>query len=1064
MMKLKATALATVALLGGMSAAQAADATSRGGLTARTPVVASKVYIVQLKEEPAASYQGTTPGYDATQATAGTNFQSRTPAALAYSGYLRDKQLQVLATVSTTAPISQYDTAINGFTALLTPDQAALLALNTNVAGVYEDQLMHPATISTSRFLGLSSSGGVWSINDANGVPLKGEGLVHGNVDLGIWPESPSYADHVDGNGAPTFNGGTLAYGPVPASFTGTCVAGDAFDPATACNNKLVGARSYSANLMAGRTFHWSSFNSPRDDLPPHGGHGDHTASTVAGNSLVPAVVNGVLLGQATGMAPRARIASYKVCFTFVNAAATDGTGSQNSCSQADSMAAIDQAVKDGVNSLNFSISGATNSTNDIVEQAFYRATLAGIFVAAAAGNDGPTNTVNHPSPWLTTVAAAAHDRALSADVNLGNSAKYTGASLNVNALPSAPLVRAEDAGLGGGAANLCFTADDLSTYAGSGQVTLDPAKVGGKIVVCTRGTNARINKSAAVLAAGGVGMVEVDNGSGLIAEVHAVPTVHVSAADGALIKAYAAGAGATATESAFYIGTKPAPIIASFSGRGPNMADVNILKPDLAAPGVDVIASVTPAYTQDQRNQLSAGTLAAGPDWASYDGTSMATPHVTGVSLLIKQAHPTWSPAAIKSAMMTTAFDTLDDGLTAMQNGKLPWSQGAGFINPGKAVDPGLVYDMGKADFVKYQCLTQKALVAAADCTTYGTLDATYNLNLASITLGAMTGPTTVTRRVTNVGTSTATYTATASVSTMTTTVTPSSLTLAPGETKTFTVALAPTSSTVKFAWNYGSLSWTDGTHVVRSPVQTNLGQSVVGPADQLANTLSGSRTFTVRTGYAGKATALKGMQDVTLGPVTTLTKNANVDIAAACATGTALPSLAVYNFSIPAGTIVARFALRQADVSGAADDNDLAIVSPDGTSIVSGSGTSKEMVELMNPAAGNYKVCVQAYAGTAPMTHKLSSWIVKPGDTTGGAFNVVMPAVVYAGGTTTAGMSWSGLVSGHRYLGGAQYLDASGTPAAATPILIDTTPGTPLEMPTPTMDSKKALIQAAN
>ena len=298
-----------------------------------------------------------------------------------------------------------------------------------------------------------------------------------------------------------------------------------------------------------------------------------------------------------------------------------------------------------------------------------------------------------------------------------------------------------------------------------------------------------------------------------------------------------------------------------------------------------------------------------------------------------------------------------------------------------------------------------------------------------------------------------------------MTTVVTPSSLTLAPGETKTFTVAMTPTAATVKFAWNYGSLSWTDGTHVVRSPVQTNLGQSIIGPVDQVANTISGSRTFTIRTGYAGKASALKGIQDVTVGPVTTLTKNANVDIAAACKVGATLPSLAVYNFSIPDGTIVARFALRQADVSGAADDNDLAIVSPDGTSIVSGSGTSHEMVELMNPAAGNYKVCVQAYAGTAPMTHKLSSWIVKPGDTVAGAaFNVLMPGIVYAGSTTTAGISWSGLVSGHRYVGAAQFLDAAGAAAAATPISIDTTPGTPLETTTPMSDSKRALIQAAD
>ena len=148
---------------------------------------------------------------------------------------------------------------------------------------------------------------------------------------------------------------------------------------------------------------------------------------------------------------------------------------------------------------------------------------------------------------------------------------------------------------------------------------------------------------------AGGVGMVLVDNGAGLVSEVHSVPTVHVTAADGAAIKAYAvAGGSPTAAESAFYFGHQPAPTIAVFSGRGPNLADANILKPDLAAPGVDVIASVTPGlHAGPARRARRRHAGAPGPAWASYDGTSMATPHVTGISLLLKQAHPTWSPAA---------------------------------------------------------------------------------------------------------------------------------------------------------------------------------------------------------------------------------------------------------------------------------------------------------------------------------------------------------------------------------------------------------------------------------
>ncbi len=164
------------------------------------------------------------------------------------------------------------------------------------------------------------------------------------------------------------------------------------------------------------------------------------------------------------------------------------------------------------------------------------------------------------------------------------------------------------------------------------------------------------------------------------------------------------------------------------------------------------------------------------------------------------------------------------------------------------------------------------------------------------------------------------------------------------------------------------------------------------------------------------------------------------------------------VYNFTVPSGAIVARFALRQADVSGPTDDNDLAVVAPGGAVSSSESGTSHETVELLNPAPGAYKVCVAAYASpNATSTHQLSSWIVAPGDTAGGTFNVLMPASIYANGAATVGMSWSGLLTSHRYVGGAQYLDGSGTPAAATALSIDTTPGTPLETITPTSDGKQ-------
>ncbi|XHS77038.1 S8 family peptidase [Burkholderiaceae bacterium UC74_6] len=1046
-LKLKTTALATLALLSSLAVNAHADE-------------ARKTYIVQLKDEPAVTYRGGVTGLAATQPQSGENFRYGSDAVQAYVGYLSQQQASIAATLGNAPVLANYHTVFNGFAAVLTEDQAKALKANAGVIEIFEDQARKLDTVSTSKFLGLSTPGGLWS-QSANGSPLTGENMVVGVVDGGIWPESPAFADHVDGNGAPTFNGGSLAYGPAPASFHGGCKTGEGFDPAKHCNNKLIGAKFYNAGFLAsGYVQHWTDFASARDSIggaTGHGGHGDHTASTAAGNGPVGAVVSGITMGSASGMAPRARVAAYKVCWTFEYPDAYDGTGSANSCFVSDSVAAIDDAVKDGVDVINFSISGAQNTVNDPVEQAFYRAALAGVFVAAAGGNSGPANMVAHISPWLTTVAASTHDRSMQGDLLLGNGTKYTGASLSVNGLPNTPVIRAEDAGIAGADAdlNLCF----------SNPLQLDPVKVAGKIVICTRGTNARVDKSLAVLNAGGVGMIMADNGGGLVAEAHSVPTVHVSQADGEAIKAYASSLpSASSSMTSFYIGTKPAPIMAAFSSRGPNMGDSNILKPDLTAPGVDVIASVTPALNPAERDAVASGAMTPPPAWESYQGTSMAAPHVAGIGLLLKQAHPTWSPAAIKSALMTTAYPTLDDGLPGAQNGKLPWAQGAGHIDPNKAVDPGLVYDAGKVDYVRYQCLVNRASVPPADCTTYGTLDATYNLNLPSITVGSVAGAVTVIRSVTNVGSTAATYNATASVPGIAVTVTPSTLTLSPGETKSFTVKLTPNGAN-EGVWQFGALSWTDGTHTVRSPIQARAGTSISAPAMITGNTASGTRLFTVRTTFDGRMRSTKGgLKDVTMGAANSLVASAmEADaLKAVCQAGVDTPNVKVYNFNVPFGTIVARFALRQEDVGNAADDHDLMLVTPDNkTAYYSGNSTSNEAVQVSSPASGNYKVCVLAYGnamnGGAAMTHKLSSWIVRPSDT-GGAFNVMLPSQVYNGGSASVGMTWSGLPAGHRYVGGVQFIDLANLVQATTVLRVETNGGLPVTDAPESLSSKVA------
>ena len=340
------------------------------------------------------------------------------------------------------------------------------------------------------------------------------------------------------------------------------------------------------------------------------------------------------------------------------------------------------------------------------------------------------------------------------------------------------------------------------------------------------------------------------------------------------------------------------------------------------------------------------------------------------------------------------------------------------------------------------------KAGVTADDCNTYGSLDASFNLNLPSFTNPTIGGAVTFNRSVTNVGASTATYTSSVAVPGFTSVVSPSSLTLAPGETKSFTLTLTGAGAALN-AWQYGKLSWADGTHSVVSPIQVALGKAVTAAAGFTGNTASGSRLMTIRTGFAGKMNVIKaGLKDVTLGdPVTLAAKAVNVTgLGTICKAGVSTPNVQVYNFNVPTGTVAIRFALRQQDMGASTDDNDMMLVYPNNTTTAySGSIGSNEAVQVASPVAGNYKVCVAAYSGGAAMTHQLSSWIVTPSDT-GGKFMVALPSQVYYGSTATVGLGWSGLPLGHRYLAGVQFLDPSTAVGATTLLRVETNGGLPV------------------
>ncbi len=595
----------------------AAPATNEAKAAARSKFT-NNAFIVQLAEQPVTAYTGGIKGLQATKPRKGQKIDPNSPAVVNYRSFLESRQEAVLASVGGGKKLHSYGYVFNGFAAELTAEQAAKLAQTKGVVAVTKDEARSVDTSSTPDFLGLTAPGGAWS-------ETKGEGVIIGIVDGGIWPESLSFSDRTGTNGNASKDG-KLSYQQIPG-WNGRCVPGEQFN-ASHCNQKLIGARYYNAgwggNAGIDAQLPWE-FNSPRD----FGGHGTHVASTAGGNENVPTTGPAAVFGTVSGIAPRARIAAYKVCWE---------TGAGGSCFSTDSVAAIDQAVADGVDVINFSISGSRTNFRDPVEIAFLFAADAGVFVAASAGNSGPTtSTVAHPGPWLTTVAAGTHNRNGTGSVTLGNGVTYSGASI-ATAVGPAPLIDSTDAGLPGADATqvaLCYSSAD-------GGNVLDPAKVAGKIVVCDRGVTARVNKSLAVMEAGGVGMVLANpSANSLNADFHFVPTVHIQNTDRAAVKAYAATAGATATiNAATIVYTEPAPFTASFSSRGPLQAGGgDLLKPDLIAPGQDILAAVAPPGN-------------GGLSFNLYSGTSMSSPHVAGLAALFKEKYPNWSPMAIKSAL----------------------------------------------------------------------------------------------------------------------------------------------------------------------------------------------------------------------------------------------------------------------------------------------------------------------------------------------------------------------------------------------------------------------------
>jgi subtilisin family serine protease len=449
-----------------------------------------------------------------------------------------------------------YTDAYHGFAASLDADQAESLRRSESVIGVYEDTVYNLHTTRTPEFLGLEIESG----HNTQVLDQASHDVIIGVLDTGVWPESKSFDD----TGLPE----------IPTRWRGQCESGSDFKP-TLCNKKLIGARSFS------KGFHTASGGSiskkPKEAESPRDldGHGTHTASTAAGSNVANASLLGYASGTARGMATQARIGIYKVCWSI-------------GCFGSDILAGMDRAISDGVDVLSLSLGGGSAPYyRDTIAIGAFTAVEKGIFVSCSAGNGGPVRaSLANVAPWIMTVGAGTLDRDFPAFASLGNKKRFTGVSLySGKGMGNKPVGLVYSKG-NNGTGNLCLPG------------SLEPDFVRGKVVVCDRGVNARVEKGSIVRGAGGIAMIlanTAESGEELVADSHLLPAVAVGKKVGDLIREYVRSDPNPTAVLSFggtVLDVRPSPVVAAFSSRGPNLVTPQILKPDVIGPGVNILAA----------------------------------------------------------------------------------------------------------------------------------------------------------------------------------------------------------------------------------------------------------------------------------------------------------------------------------------------------------------------------------------------------------------------------------------------------------------------------------------
>ncbi|XP_020227122.1 subtilisin-like protease SBT3 [Cajanus cajan] len=678
--------------------------------------------------------------------------------------------LNVIAT-SSSKLIYTYTNVMNGFSANLSPKELEAIKTTTGYVSCMRDSPAKRDTTHCPHFLGLNANQGAWRVAEF------GKDVIVGLVDTGVWPESESFRDE--------------GITEIPSRWKGQC------ESSIKCNKKLIGARFFNKGLLAKHP-NVTTLNSTRDTE----GHGTHTSTTAAGSVVEGASYFGYATGSARGIASGARVAMYKALWE---------EGGYTS----DIIAAIDSAISDGVDvlSLSFGLDGLA-LYEDPVAIATFAAVERGIFVSTSAGNEGPfLGTLHNGIPWVITVAAGTMDREFHGTLRLDNGVEIDGMSLyHGNFTPShVPIV-----------------------FMGSCDKVKKLVKVRSKIVVCEDKNGTVFDQVSNVDKANVVAAVFISNDSDSFLLDNRFASIIVTPTNGEIVKAYISNSTANSAKASMsfkktLLGATPAPSVDSYSSRGPSSSCPFVLKPDITAPGSSILA----AWPQNVPAEVF-GSINVFSNFNLLSGTSMACPHVAGIAALLRGAHPGWSVAAIRSAIMTTS-DMLDNTMGLIKDvgddykPASPLAMGAGHVNPNRALDPGLIYDAGTQDYVNLLCAlgyTQKNITAITrtssnDCSK-PSLDLNYPSFIAFFQGNGSREAREFKRTVTNVGEGQTIYVASiTSVRGYHVSVFPNKLEFKEKNEKlSYKLRIEGPRNRKEKSVAFGYLSWTDVKHVVRSPI----------------------------------------------------------------------------------------------------------------------------------------------------------------------------------------------------------------------------------------------------